>query len=707
MRPSLVTSSLALGIVVSACAPRPRLGAPPAPTPSASVPALDSTGMQPGRFDAGKMWTFDNPPLDYFREAYGFRPDSAWLVRARLGALRFATYCSASFVSPRGLVLTNHHCSRENTGKVMRPGENFDSTGFYAATEAEERRVPGLFVEQLLAIADVSGAVDSASRAGVADEEAVAALEERLTRAAHDSTIRVQVVRLYAGAQYSAYTYRRYDDVRLVLAPELGMGYFGGDDDNFTYPRYDLDFAVYRVYDASGHPLATRDYFRMSRAGVSAGDAVFVVGNPGSTIRLSTVAQLAFGRDARLPLNVWLARSRIAALEGFQRADPVAAAARHVDTDIFGYANWLKAQEGELAALRDPALFGRRELGESAFRAELARRPAVAKQAALLDSIAAVVRERLAVYRRAYAFIPDPDLGSATLARAALLAGYGRAKAAGAPPGELEQLAQRALAIGDKPPALERLLVAAEFRDLMHGLGARDTLLVGLLAGRTPEVAAAELLAHTALADSTRVPGLLAGDLAASDDAALAFARRVGQALGHAQERSGTLAARAQSLAAKLARARFDVYGKTLPPDATFTLRLADGVVSGYPYNGTRAPPFTTFYGLYDRSAAAGGTAPWSLPPRWRRPPAGLSLATPLDFVSTNDIIGGNSGSPVLSKNLEVVGLIFDGNIESLSGDFIYTDERARAVAVDARGILAALATAYGAARIVTELETP
>src|SRR5881296_109531 len=191
MRPSLVTSSFVVAIVLSACAPRPRLGAPVAPTPSPTVPALDSTGMQPGRFDAGKMWTFDNPPLDYFREAYGFRPDSAWLVRARLGALRFATYCSASFVSPRGLVLTNHHCSRENTGKVMRPGENFDSAGFYAATEADERRVPGLFVEQLLAIADVTAQADSASR-GVAGDEALAALEERLTRAAHDSAVRVQ-----------------------------------------------------------------------------------------------------------------------------------------------------------------------------------------------------------------------------------------------------------------------------------------------------------------------------------------------------------------------------------------------------------------------------------------------------------------------------------------------------------------------------------
>src|SRR5881409_2374317 len=488
MRPSLVTSSFVVAIVLSACAPRPRLGAPVAPTPSPTVPALDSTGMQPGRFDAGKMWTFDTPPLDYFQEAHGFRPDSTWLARARLGALRFADYCSASFVSPRGLVLTNHHCSRENTGKVMGRGENFDSTGFYAAAEADERRVPGLFVDQLIGITDVTATVDSAVRGAKGDaartrarDDATGALEERLGAAARDSTIRVQVVALYNGARYSAYTYRRYADVRLVLAPELGVGYFGGDDDNFTYPRYDLDFAVYRVYDASGHPLATRDYFRMSRAGVSAGDAVFVVGNPGSTIRLSTVAQLAFARDARLPLNVWLARSRIAALEGFQRADPVASAARHVDTDIFGYANWLKAQEGELAALRDPVLLGRRELGESAFRAELARRPAVAKQAALLDSIAAVVRERLAVYRRAYAFIPDPDLGSATLARAALLAGYGRAKAAGAPPGELEQLTQRALAIGDKPPALERLLVAAEFGDLMRGLGARDTLVVGLL----------------------------------------------------------------------------------------------------------------------------------------------------------------------------------------------------------------------------------
>jgi len=690
------------------CARSVRVAAP-APAPSAVL--LDSAAMRPGRFDAGKMWTFDNPPLDYFQEAYGFRPDSAWLARARLGALRFATYCSASFVSPHGLVLTNHHCSRENTGGVMRPGENFDSTGFYAATPAEERRVPGLFVDQLLSVADVTARMDSALRGVTGDEalarardQAIDALGERLTAAARDSTVSVQVVSLYAGAQYSAYTYRRYGDVRLVLVPELGMGYFGGDDDNFTYPRHDLDFSLYRVYDASGKPLEAPSYFRWSRAGTSDGDAVFVVGNPGSTSRLETVAQLEYTRDVPLPATLDMLKSRIAALEAFSRAAPAEAAARRVATDIFGYANSVKAYEGQLAGLRDPVLLGRRRLGEAAFHAEIARRPPIAARAALFDSIAAVEAGLTRIGGRIYAFLSSPTYGSSTLARASLAVQYADARVAGAPAERLKAIADRAAAIVNRPAALERLLVAAQFQDLRRGLGERDTLVLALFAGRTAERAAADLLSHTALTDSARVPPLFQGDLATSGDAAFLFARRASRVVTPLRQEAARLSARADNLAARLARVRFDVYGKTLPPDATFTLRLADGVVRGYPYNGTRAVPFTTFYGMYDRYAAAGGQAPWSLPPRWQRPPAGLDLATPLDLVSTNDIIGGNSGSPLLNRNLELVGLIFDGNIESLPGDFIYTDDRARAISVDARAILAALRTAYGAARIVEEL---
>src|SRR5437879_7649895 len=259
--------------------------AAPAPAPSAVL--LDSAAMRPGRFDAGKMWTFDNPPLDYFQEAYGFRPDSAWLARARLGALRFATYCSASFVSPHGLVLTNHHCSRENTGGVMRPGENFDSTAFYAATPPEERRVPGLFVDQLLSVADVTARMDSALRGVTGDEalarardQAIDALGERLTDAARDSTISVQVVSLYQGARYSAYTYRRYGDVRLVLVPALGMGYFGGDDDNFTYPRYGLDFSLSQIGSAAAGGRGRPSYFRCNSAGARDREAGFGGADP-------------------------------------------------------------------------------------------------------------------------------------------------------------------------------------------------------------------------------------------------------------------------------------------------------------------------------------------------------------------------------------------------------------------------------------------
>src|SRR3989454_910627 len=393
MRFPFVLAAVASAAGFAACAPGVRVAAT-ASAPRAVVLAPGALG--PGAVAPGRSWTSNNPPLDYFQEAYGFRPDSAWLARARLGALRFATYCSASFVSPHGLVLTNHHCSRENTGGVMRPGENFDSTGFYAPTAADERRVPGLFVEQLLSVADVTARMDSALRGVTGDEalarardQAIDALGERLTAAARDSTVSVQVVSLYEGAQYSAYTYRRYGDVRLVLVPELGMGFFGGDDDNFTYPRYDLDFSLYRVYDASGKPLETPSYFRWSRAGASEGDAVFVVGNPGSTSRLETVAQLEYTRDVQVPATLDILKSRIAALEAFSRAAPAEAAARRGATDIFGYANSVKAYEGHLARLREPLLFGRRRLGEAAVRTEIARPPPIAAQAALFDSIAA------------------------------------------------------------------------------------------------------------------------------------------------------------------------------------------------------------------------------------------------------------------------------------------------------------------------------
>src|SRR3989441_91896 len=592
MRFPFVLAAVVSAAGFAACAGGARVAAA-APGPGAAAPA--SPAVRPGRFDAGKMGTFDTPPLDYFQEAYAFRPDSAWLARARLGALRFATYCSDSFVSPHGLVLTNHHCSRENTGGVMRPGENFDSTGFYAPTAADERRVPGLFVEQLLSVADVTARMDSALR-GVTGDEALArardhaidALGERLTAAARDSSVSVQIVSLYEGAQYSAYTYRRYGDVRLVLVPELGMGFFGGDDDNFTYPRYDLDFSVYRVYDASGKPLETPSYFRWSRAGTSDGDAVFVVGNPGSTSRLETVAQLEYTRDVQVPATLDILKSRIAALEAFSRAAPAEAAARS--------------------------------------RAAGAR---------------------------------------------------------GAPPGGLKEIAGRAGATGNGPAALERLLAAAQFQDLKRALGERDTPAAALFAGRTADQAAADLLSHTALSDSARVPALFQGDLAASGDAAFLFARRASRVVVPLRQEAARLSARADNLAARLARVRFDVYGKTLPPDATLTLRLADGVVRGYPYNGTRAVPFTTFYGMYDRYAAAGGRAPWSLPPRWQRPPAGLDLATPLDLVLANDIIRGNSGSPLLNRNLELVGLVFHGHIESVPGDFIFTGGPARALSVD------------------------
>ena len=659
------------------------------------------------------MWTFDNPPLEYFQQAYGFRPDSAWLARARLGALRFADYCSASFVSPNGLLLTNHHCSVDNLAAVTMSGERLDSAGFYAATQADERRVPGLFVEQLESITDVTSAVDSAVRGITGDaeiaaarDEAIQAIGERMTTAGGGEAagIRVEIVTLYSGGIYSAYTYRRYSDVRLVLAPELAIAFFGGDPDNFTYPRYDLDFTFYRVYDDQGQPLKSTNYFPWTSRGAVAGDPVFVVGNPGSTSRLVTVAQLEYNRDAWLPFVLYLYGSRIGVFETFTQEQPTEAARLHLRNLVFDLANAEKANQGQLSGLRDPNLMGRRARGEADFRAALLARPSLASGAGLIDSIAALQPELEQSLGPSRALLTNAALNSATLVRATLAARYAALKAAGAPPEAVQDLAARALAVSDRPSALERLLLAAQFRDLQHGFGDQDTLVVAVLAGRTPDAAAADLLAHSVLPDSARFAALLAGNVSGSSDPAIALAERILRVVLPAQRQVGELTDREDNLAARLARYRFDVYGKSLPPDATFTLRLADGLVKGYPYNGTEAQPFTNFFGLYERYYASGQRAPWNLPPRWATPPVNFELATPFNLVTTNDIIGGNSGSPLLNRNLELVGLVFDGNIESLPNEFIYTDEQARAVSVDARAILTAIGTVYGATRIVDEL---
>jgi len=676
--------------------------APPAP----ATPAVDTT-VQPGRFDTGKMWTFENPPLDYFQQEYGFRPSEEWLRHVRLATLRLPN-CTASFVSASGLVMSNHHCAREAATAVSRAGEDLLTNGFYAERPTDERRVPDLYVDELVALRDVTAEVTAAAQAAQSDAERRAArdraIEEIAMRESHATSLRCDVTSLYDGGRYSLYCYRRYSDVRLVFVPEKAIGYFGGDADNFTYPRYDLDMSFFRVYDDSGRALRPDAYLFWSEAGAKEGDAVFVIGNPGSTSRLKTVAQLEYRRDEQYPFVVHLLESRGEILAAYMQQHPETRG--RLINDYFEIQNSLKSFTGELRGLRSPELMARKLAFERHFRAAVTATPALqAAYGGLWDRIAALRAQAAPLARTLNALTQGGLLRSQTLATALSLLRYGEGAAGGAPDSLLR--AAREEIVGTAiDPALDTRYLAAQLADAAHLLGASDPWVAEALGGRTPQEAAQAIVAGSAVPDSAKRVALLGhpGNLLASEDPAIRLMRDLLPRLRQIVQQYRPLEEEEEERSGDLARAAFAVYGTTIAPDATFTLRIADGVVKGYDYNGTRAPTFTTFYGLYDRHFSNPGADAWALPPRWQTPPAALDLKTPLDMVMTNDIIGGNSGSPVVDKSGRIVGLIFDGNIESLPGDFIYTTETARAVAVDAAAIVAGLRDVYGARRIVDEL---
>lgn len=668
--------------------------------------------MRAGPLDNGKMWLFEEPPLDYLEATYGFRPDEAWLERARLAALRLPG-CSASFVSRDGLVATNHHCVRGAIVGVGRPGERLLDEGFFAYDLEEERRAEGLYVDQLVAIDDVTerieaalaGAETDAERAA-ARQEAIAALEAEMTgaRGGPEAGFRVQVVSLYNGGRYSAYTFRRYDDLRLVAAPELQLGYFGGDSDNFTFPRYALDFAFLRVYGPDGRPLdSSAFHFSWTEAGVEAGDLVFVIGNPGSTNRGDTVEQLRWRRDVQLPAVLEMLESRIAALEAYLEEHPEDDASRN---QVFGLLNSQKAYRGRQEALRDTVLMARRADAERAFREALEADPALLDAyGGLIDEMAEVQRQKRELAAEYGAFTGmTGSFGSAVLRRALLAEVILRQRAAGLPAEASAPVEEALREVADLPPALERRYLAAQLAAVERFM--EPALAEALLQGRSPEAAAEALLAATALADSARTAEALAAGALAEDDPAVAAAGLLGPRYADFQSAFSGLSAREGEIARRLGRARFDVYGTAVPPDATFSPRFTDGVVRGYDYNGTVAPPYTTMFGLYERTYAFGPGTEWELPARWLPAPDALDLATPLNFVSTSDTIGGNSGSPAVTPGLELVGLNFDRTVEGLGRDYIYFAERGRNVMVDARAVTETLTSVYGLERIVEELRT-
>ena len=701
-------------------APAPEAIPMPAPAPVVDygdVGALtfDPDTVRAGRFDNGRMFTLDDPPLAYLEETYGFAPEADWFRRAQLGALRFATYCSASFVSPSGLVLTNHHCARESITKAsLEDGQDYNAGGYYAGTRAQDKPIEGLFVEQLIEIVDVTEEVGAAASGAASDAErqqaraaARAAIQERMT-AERGEGVRAQVVTLYAGGQDKAYVFRRYDDVRLTFAPETALGYFGGDPDNFTYPRYSLDFALFRAYDSDGQPVRPDVHFPFQDEGTEPGELVFVVGNPGSTTRLNTVAELTYRRDVTEPALLDFISTREQAYGDYLAAnadDPLYA---ELEDTYFSLGNARKAYTGRVGGLRDPYVIARRAAAERDYQSALAADGKA--QAQYGDVIDQIVDNRtrartLEAQSRAFtAFNPGSPYTGAVLTRAfAYLTGG----------------AEAVDGTADQPAMLQENLIAARFQDFRNALGDAHPLVVALLQGRSPQEAARFIVGTSVLATAEQAREALASGADLSDDPAVSAAQAIlpeFQAyIGGLQPLNAELA----ELQQRLALSRFALYGTSVPPDATFSLRISDGVVKAYPYNGTVAPPYTTFYGLYDRhfshcvaggamaSGAMGGDTgdcDWDLPQRWLDAMDSLDLATPYNFVSTNDIIGGNSGSPVLNRDLEVVGIAFDGNIEGLPGNYIFDDALNRTVSVDVRAMLMVLDDVYNLDYLVDEL---
>lgn len=679
---------------------------------------LNLDTVKAGKFDTGKMWTFDFPPVDYFQKEYGFRPSNEWLDGVRMAALRFSGYCSASFVSEDGLVMTNHHCGRQSISQVSLEEEDLHTNGFFAAKLEDERPVPGLYVDQLVLIKDVTAEIHSAIDKGLDDAERQAneqSAKKEIEKREKDATgLEVSITKLFNGGKYSLYGYKRYNDVRLVFAPETQLGFFGGDPDNFTYPRYNLDCTFFRVYNEEGKPLKTEHYFKWSPNGAAAGEPVFVVGNPGTTARLNTVAQLEYSRDIQYPATLNLLDDLVAIYSQLLKERPDQKG--ELQDQVFSFANSQKAYGGMLKGLRDPILMQKKRDFEKNFKNAVMNNPELSeKYGSLWDNIKGTrgeirnISNELNSYNLHRLFSSGYFFTATSAIEVANQLMLPEEERSAAYKGEELNTSIESLLPQDFDVHLNHLLLIKQIDRMINLLGIDNPLIEKMTEGRRGKAAADFMIANSSLTSVDKIKALFkmpAEEILNSDDPFIYFIRNTDDRKKELQQMQKEIASREATYTQQLGRALFDVYGTSIPPDATFTLRISDGVVEGFPYNGTYAPPVTTFHGLYDRYYGFDKEFPWSLPERWKNPPAEFNLETPFNFVSTNDIIGGNSGSPVINKNSEIVGLAFDGNIQSLPGNFIFTTEENRTVSVHSAGMIEAIQDLYKAKRLSEELRT-
>jgi hypothetical protein len=655
------------------------------------------------------MWLFNKPPVDKIKAKYGFTPTQQWLDHVRLSSVRFNNGGSGSFVSSNGLTFTNHHVGAECVQQLSTKDKDYMKLGYYAKTQAEEAKCPDLELNVLQDIEDVTAKVDAAVTKGMTSSEAGTAKRGAMSQieneCAQKTKLRCDVVTLYSGGMYHLYKYKKYTDVRLVFAPEFQIAFFGGDADNFEYPRYDLDITFFRIYE-NDKPVHLGNYLKWSNAGVKEGDLIFVSGHPGRTERLLTMAQLEYLRDVRFPFLLDSFTRRIAMLKKFAAESPENA--RIAQEDIFGLENSYKAYKGELEGLQDKTLMARKAADEAQLRK-------AAKDTAPWDEI----KQAVDVQKRTFfpvTFVENLGGFRGTLNHYAREIVRGSAERAKPNPDRLREYRESALPSMEQEilstapiyKSLETLVFTDSLTEMQQRLGADNIIVKRVLNGRTPAEVAKAAIDGTKLEQVDVRKQLWEGGEAAvkaSTDPLIVLMREIEpDARAIRKELDDQVTSVIAQMGTEIAKVRFKALGTNVMPDAGFTLRLSYGAVKGYNAKGKHISWSTNMGGAYEHAAKHGNKDPYELPKSWMENKTNLNLSTPLNFVSTADIIGGNSGSPTVNKAGEVVGIIFDGNIESLPWNFVYDDRQGRAVSVDSRGIIEALRKIYKADALADEL---
>jgi Peptidase S46 len=670
-----------------------------------------ASGPGHARADEG-MWPFNMVPKDAILKDHKVTLTDAWLEHVRLSSVRFNSGGSGSFVSATGLVLTNHHVGTDCIAKIATSAHDWLELGYIAGKDGPEVKCPDLELNVLLKIEDVTAEVKAAKKPGMSDADANVAIKGKMSeleKACADKTgSRCDVVTLYAGGKYNLYTYKKHTDVRLVFAPEQAIAFFGGDPDNFTYPRFDLDMALFRVYE-NDKPYASKEFLKWNEAGPKDGEVAFVSGHPGSTGRMSTYAQLLRLRDTVYPYSLdRLAKQRVALLALAQEGvEP----AREVKKPMFSIENGLKAITGFQGGLKDPKLMAKKQTDELALKKAILDKPELSAAYGKVFDDAEKTQTKLGEIYKRYAGL-EGAVDSSILAIARDLV---RLPTETEVPNEkrlreyrssnLDSLKLHLMSPAPVHGAVEVALMTTWLERIVRDLGPGDPVVKKILAGRTPAHAARETIAGSKLSDVYARKKLLDGGhtavMESTDPAIHVILALDPEARAIRKRYDDEIEGPMRTAGQKIAEAVFAVSGSSVPPDATFTLRLSIGVVQGYSEGGKPVPWATSFAGL---KTHATGKEPLKLPPRWVEKWPALKEPVPLNFVSTNDIIGGNSGSPVINANGEIVGLIFDGNLSSLANRFVYGETTQRAVSVDTAGMIEALTHVYGADGVVKEL---